>query len=160
LPVEQNVSIDLQVKAYIPQEYISDPGIKIDFYQRIYAARNKEELAQIREELTDRFGQPPQALDNLLKIAGIKVVAADLKVQSIAQEKDIIKIKMEKDHTLTGFQLMEVARKFRRQLSFSTAGTLEIMVNIRNIQRQEILNFLEEVVMELSSIAHKETVLV
>ncbi len=160
LPVEQNVSIDLQVKAYIPQEYIRDPGIKIDFYQRIYAARNKEELAQIREELTDRFGQPPQALDNLLKIAGIKVVAADLKVQSIAQEKDIIKIKMEKDHTLTGFQLMEVARKFRRQLSFSTAGTLEIMVNIRNIQRQEILNFLEEVVMELSSIAHKETVLV
>lgn len=160
IPKEQNIAIDLQVKAFIPQEYIHDTGVKIDFYQRIYAAKEKAELTQLHEELEDRFGQPPIPLVNLLKIAAIKVIALRAKVQSITQEKDVIKIKMDHDHGLTGPQLLEVARKYRRQLSFSTAGGLEIMVNFRNFDRKEVLNFLEEIIMAISSIAQKENVLV
>jgi len=160
LPKEQSLSIELQVKAFIPQEYIHDTGVKIDFYQRIYAAKEKRELLQLQEELQDRFGQPPLPLVNLLKIAAIKAVAAEIKVQSINQEKDEIKIKMDQKHGLTGPQLMELARKYRRQLSFSTAGGLEVLINIRNVDRRELLNFLEEIIMEISSIAQRENVLV
>lgn len=159
-PQETDVTIDLQVKAFIPQEYIHDTGVKIDFYQRIYAAKDRIELEKIQEELEDRFGQLPLALVNLLKIASIKVIATSLKVQGITQEKDQIKIKMEKDYQLKGAQLMEVARKFRRQLSFNTSGNLEIIINIRNLDRGEVLNFLEEIILEISTIAQQEQVLI
>jgi len=160
LPKEQSIAIELQVKAFIPQEYIHDQAVKIDFYQRIYAAKEKEELNQLREELEDRFGQLPLPLVNLLDIAAIKVAAAQAKVQAVVQEKDVIKLKMGDNHGLTGPQLMELARKYRRQLSFSTSGGLEIIVNIRNLDRKVVLNFLEELILEISSIAQGEQVLV
>lgn len=159
LAAEPSIAIDLQVKAFIPQEYIHDTGTKIDFYQRIYAAKEKADLDLLYEELADRFGQLPLPLVNLLKIAAIKVVAVGLKVQLITQEKDLIRIRMDNNHGLTGPQLMEAARKYRRQLSFSTAGGLEIMINIRNLDRKEVLNFLEEVIMEISSIAQRKPLL-
>lgn len=160
IPQETTVQIDLQVKAYIPQEYISDTAIKIDFYQRIYAAREKEELQQLSEEMEDRFGDLPEPLQNLLAIATIKIAALNANVHSILQEKDYIAIKMTDNNCFTGPQLMELARKYRRQISFSSAGGLEIQVSIRNLDSSHMLKFLEEIVMEISAIAQKSPALV
>lgn len=156
LPRERIVTIDIQVKAYIPQEYIQDSGVKIDFYQRINAARDKEDIRQLAEELEDRFGDLPEPLTGLLKVASIKVAAHKSKVQSILQEKELIKIRMEDDHGLSGPQLMDLARRYRRQVSFNTSGGLEIVINIRNLDQKQVLQLLEEIIMEISSIAQKD----
>ncbi|MDX9871989.1 MAG: transcription-repair coupling factor [Clostridia bacterium] len=160
LPPEKEVTIDLQVKAYIPQEYIYDNGAKIDFYQRIYAAREITEIELLREEFIDRFGPLPEPLNNLLKIAVIKILAASAKVLAVFQEKALIKLKMEEDHGLSGQRLMELARKYRRQVGFSVSSGLEIMVNTQNLEMGRVLQLLEEVIMEISTIAQKEGLLV
>lgn len=159
-PQEKEITIDLQVKAYIPQEYIYDSGTKIDFYQRIYAAKDSAEIKMLAEELQDRFGILPQPLNNLLRIASIKVLAAEAKVLAILQEKNIIKLKMEEGHGLTGRNLMELARRYRRQVSFSVSAGLDIMINIQNLDVDKVLQLLEEVIMEISVIAQKESMLV
>ena len=120
-PVEQTVTIDIYIKAYIPQEYISDNGVKIDFYQRINAVKEKAELTQLAEELKDRFGPLPDTVLNLLKIASIKLDAEQCKILSITQEQDVIKIKMADNHGLTGKELMSLVRRYRRQVSFSAS---------------------------------------
>ena len=160
LPPEKTITIDIQVKAYIPQEYIFDPGVKIDFYQRIYAAKEKQELDQLKEELEDRFGPVPQALLNLLKIASIKVIAEQAKVRAIVQNKGQIRLTMEDEHGLTGRRLIDLARRFRRQLSFNTAAGLEILVSIQHIDAKQVLPLIEEVILEISAIAQKEAALV
>ncbi len=160
LPVEKNITIDIQVKAYIPQEYIPDTGVKIDFYQRINAIKDVKEIDQLAEELEDRFGEMPEPLVNLLRIAVIKLSAIQARIQSITQEKDLIKIKMDDDHGLTGNQLMSLARRYRRQVSFNAAAGLEIVVNIRNLEKKQMLLFLEEIILEISSLARKEVALV
>ncbi|MCR4443046.1 MAG: transcription-repair coupling factor [Peptococcaceae bacterium] len=160
LPPEKAVSIDIQVKAYIPQEYIHDTGTKIDFYQRIYAAKTLDDLDLLKEELEDRFGAPPEPLLNLLKIAAIKVLAAGSKVHSVVQEKNVIKLKLEDDHGLSGRNLMDLARRYRRQVSFSASAGLEIMVNTQNLEMQQVLQLIEEIILEISTIAGKEAALV
>lgn len=160
VPRDTSVYIDVQIKAYIPQEYISETAVKIDFYQRIYAARDKDELDRLVEELEDRFGDLPKPLLNLLAIATIKIAASKADIQSITQEKDYIGIRMADNHCFTGPQLMELARRYRRQLSFSTSGGLEIQVNIRNLDTAHMLKLLEEIVMEISAIAQKSCALV
>lgn len=157
---EKNCSIELQVKAYIPQEYIHDTGVKIDFYQRIYGVKDKADIDRLSDELEDRFGQIPQPLINLLRIAAIKISAGKAKAQSISQEKDIIRIKMEENHGLTGPQLMDLARRYRRQLSFSVSSGLEIDAITRNLDNQQMLQFLEEIMLEISSIAQRDKALV
>ncbi|MDD2400885.1 MAG: transcription-repair coupling factor [Clostridia bacterium] len=160
LPQEKIVMVDIHVKAFIPQEYISDNGMKIDFYQRINAIKNKEELEIIAEELHDRFGELPEALTNLLKIASIKFDATLSKVVSIIQEKDVIKIKMENDHGFTGKELMDLARRYRRQVSFSASEGLEIIVRIRDLTQKQMLTFLKEILREIYTLAIKDKVLI
>lgn len=159
-PEEKTVFIDIYVKAYIPQEYIADNGVKINFYQRINAVKEKGELTQLAEELKDRFGPLPEAVNNLLQIAAIKLVAVLSKIVSITQEQEIIKIKMADNHGLTGSELMDLARRYRRQVSFSVSAGLEIMVNIGNLQQQERLILLENIIAEISALALEEKILI
>lgn len=159
-PAEKTVTIDVQVKAYIPWEYISDNGVKINFYQRINAVKEKEELSQLAEELKDRFGPLPDAVINLLQIAAIKLAATLSKIVSIIQEQEIIKIKMEDNHGLTGRELMDLARRYRRQVSFSVSSGLEIMVNVKNLTQKQRLVLLEEIISEISALALKEKILI
>jgi len=158
-PKERDITIDLQVKAFIPQDYICDTGTKIDFYQRIYAAREIKEIEGLKEELGDRYGTLPEPLQNLLEIASIKVMASRSKIYAVLQEKDLIKIKIEENHGLSGKDLMELARRYRRQVSFSVSTGLEIMVNTQRLDIERVLKLLEEVVMEISTIAERATVL-
>ena len=157
---EKTVTIDIQVRAYIPQEYISDNSTKIDFYQRINAVKKNEEIELLREEFIDRFGELPEPLVNLLKIAAIKLVATAGKVSSIVQEKELIKIAMEEKHGLSGSQLMELARRYRRQVSFNASKGLEILVNIQGIDRKKMLDFLEEIVVEISALVNGDKILI
>lgn len=160
IKTEKPVNIDLKIKAYIPQEYISDTGVKIDFYQRIYGVKDKEEINLLEEEMEDRFGDIPGQLANLLKIAVIKATANAAKINAITQENEVIKIKMDEDHGLLGPQLMRLVRQYRRQVSFSTSKGLEILVNINNLDKKQVLSFLEELIMEISSIAQYEEALI
>ncbi len=157
---EKTITIDLQVKAFIPQEYIHDNGIKIDFYQRIYAVKEITEITSMVEELEDRFGDLPIPLFNLLEIAAIKIMAQKAKIQAITQEKEIVRLKLEDDHGFTGNHLMNLAKRYRRQVSFNTSDGLDILISIRNFSPQEILVFVKEVVKEIYAIAQKEETLI
>ncbi|HEX3614912.1 MAG TPA: transcription-repair coupling factor [Solirubrobacteraceae bacterium] len=70
-PVRLEVGID----AYVPTDYIPYEQAKVDVHRRIAGAREVAEIGLLREELTDRFGEIPEPLDNLLllQIARIKL---------------------------------------------------------------------------------------
>ena len=120
----------------------------------------KMRIELLREEFIDRFGELPEPLVNLLKIAAIKLVATAGKVSSIVQEKELIKIAMEEKHGLSGSQLMELARRYRRQVSFNASKGLEILVNIQGIDRKKMLDFLEEIVVEISALVNGDKILI
>ncbi len=68
-------SIDCDIDAFIPDEYISDEYHKLDIYKRIAEIETKEEYEDMQDELTDRFGDPPKSVQNLLDIVRIKSLA-------------------------------------------------------------------------------------
>jgi len=90
LPVEP--LLELTVEAYLPGDYIEDAMHKIEIYQRIAAVRSKEHLQDLLDELIDRFGEPPQAVMNLLGVARIKNLARDLGIQSVIQRPAKVEI--------------------------------------------------------------------
>jgi transcription-repair coupling factor (superfamily II helicase) len=60
--VELRLGLDLR----LPEEYLSEDTLRLTVYRRIAAARSDEELTRVREECTDRFGDPPPQLDHLI----------------------------------------------------------------------------------------------
>ncbi|RNC28687.1 MAG: Transcription-repair-coupling factor [Candidatus Dichloromethanomonas elyunquensis] len=133
-------SIDIQVKALLPDEYVVDKQTKTMLYQRMAAINNEEELSEILDELVDRFGTPPEEVENLVQNIRIKIRAKELKVEQIVQCKQNILLRFASDPGFTGEQLMEVAAKFPYPLSFSATeqGKLEFKVRLRLLSIEDI----------------------
>ncbi len=87
-------TIDLDVNAFIPAEYILNEFQKLDIYKRIAAIETKEECEEMRGELKDRFGGIPESVENLLRISLIRSAAHRLYIEEIKGKKDGITLIM------------------------------------------------------------------
>jgi transcription-repair coupling factor (superfamily II helicase) len=67
------VRLDVNVDAYVPADYIPYEQAKIDVHRRIAGAREVSELAELRHELEDRFGELPEPLDNLITLQQARI---------------------------------------------------------------------------------------
>ena len=90
--IEQKINprLELQVSAYLPSTYVTAQDQKIDFYQRIYNAASTEELKDLEEELTDRYGITPEPVKMLFQVAQLRIIAAELGVELIQQKQGFI----------------------------------------------------------------------
>jgi transcription-repair coupling factor (superfamily II helicase) len=67
------VRLDVNVDAYVPPDYIPYEQAKIEVHRRIAASREVADLALLREELEDRFGEPPEPLLNLIALQQARI---------------------------------------------------------------------------------------
>jgi transcription-repair coupling factor (superfamily II helicase) len=67
--------VELPVTAHIPTEYLPSERLRLDIYRRMADAQNTDDLAAIREELLDRFGQLPEPAENLMAVAALRTMA-------------------------------------------------------------------------------------
>ncbi len=73
--------------AYLPLNYISDSRQRIEVYRKLAQMTDKTALEKLGRELRDRFGPLPRAVEILLQIAELKVIASD-KAVTIIETKD------------------------------------------------------------------------
>jgi transcription-repair coupling factor (superfamily II helicase) len=67
------VRLDVNVDAYVPADYIPYEQAKIDVHRRVAGALEVADVEQLREELEDRFGPPPEPLENLLALQRARI---------------------------------------------------------------------------------------
>ncbi|GHO91491.1 transcription-repair-coupling factor [Reticulibacter mediterranei] len=77
-------TVDLPLDAYLPDEFIGDRTLKVNFYQRLASLNHPEQVDAMAAELGDRFGPIPPPVQNLLATVRLKVEAAHLGYESIA----------------------------------------------------------------------------
>lgn len=90
--VNSNAEVDLGLEAYIPDSYIADQEQKIEFYKKIKAINSEQDLEDVEDELLDRFGDYPEAVENLLNIAGLKAGCDYAQILTMQKVKDQVKV--------------------------------------------------------------------
>lgn len=86
--LQQRSEIELRLPALIPDDYLSDVQLRLQFYKLISNAKTDAELDEIQVEMIDRFGLLPPPLKNVFAIAELKLKADSLGVTKIeANEK-------------------------------------------------------------------------
>jgi transcription-repair coupling factor (superfamily II helicase) len=70
---EAGVRLDVEVDAYLPADYVPFEAAKIDVHRRIAAATSAGELRALGDELRDRFGPPPEPVQNLLRLQRARI---------------------------------------------------------------------------------------
>ena len=84
--------VSLSHDAYIPEKYVKYSGQRMALYKRIALISNQYDADDIADELLDRFGDMPDAVDNLLKIALIRAEAVDLGIKKITEANGEIRM--------------------------------------------------------------------
>ncbi len=116
-----NTTVDLDVDAFIPPSYIVNEFQKLDIYKRIASIENHAESEDMREELLDRFGEIPRSVDNLLRIALIRVQAHKLYMSEIRGKNEAILFQMNEDAGIRTDGIPDLLKKYPK-LSFQTKG--------------------------------------
>ena len=82
--------IELPVDATVPEDYIPHERLRLEAYTKFAAARSGEQVDDVLEELTDRYGPVPEATARLAALARLRALAAELGVREIvAQGKSV-----------------------------------------------------------------------
>src|SRR5690606_30019268 len=72
---EVETKVELPIDAHIPHDYVPGERLRLEAYRRIAEVAGEDDIAAVREELLDRYGEPPQPVDNLLAVARFRVLA-------------------------------------------------------------------------------------
>ncbi len=114
--------IDLDVDAFIPPSYIVNEVQKLDIYKRIAGIENEKERDDMKDELLDRFGEIPKSVDNLLRIALIRVSAHGLFMTEIKGKNERITFTFRPDAGVDILKIPELLKKYDQSLTFTAYG--------------------------------------
>ncbi len=80
---KEECRVELDGDAYLPDDYVEMPAERVAIYRRLAEAKKLSDIAAVQEELADRFGRLPEAAENLLGLANLKLLGTALGLKSL-----------------------------------------------------------------------------
>lgn len=84
--------VDLRYDGFVSDDFIDDNVEKVRLYRRIASLESQEQIEECMEEIVDRFGPYPAAIEKLLAIAKLRIAAAKVYVLSIVERMEHVEI--------------------------------------------------------------------
>ena len=118
-PEQLEVTLNLQIDAHIPNDYITDSQDRLDMYRRMAIIQNAEDRSDVIDELIDRFGDPPQAVSNLLRVAYLKMLCQKCGIESIRQSAETFILRFIAEARVDGMTLLQIVQKRQPEIRMS-----------------------------------------
>lgn len=149
-------SVELPVDAYIPATYVKNEMVKLELYKRISGIWNQEDYEDMLDELTDRFGEPPQAVLNLMNIAKIKAAAHAACITSIAYKRDQVHIEMAQGVKVNVDKLDAFITKYQNNIRVVAGPNSGFVVDLEKKSLKKFIYELEEIVADIHELIEDE----
>ena len=120
--IEFPTNVDLDVDAYIPPSYIMNEAQKLDIYKRIAGIENENERTEMKDELLDRFGEIPQSVENLLRIALIRQQAHKLYLSEVQGKNEALTLTFTEKAPILVERIPELLKSFDGRMKFFPKG--------------------------------------
>jgi len=138
--IKESTKVDLNVNAYISEKYIKSDVQKMEMYQKISKVENDEELVDIIDELTDRYGDIPKETERLLKVVEIKYMANNLGIDSVEENNNRIVFRFFDAGKLDTEKLSEIMKTMKGKILFSAGEKPYITLNFEGTEDELLKN--------------------
>jgi transcription-repair coupling factor (superfamily II helicase) len=116
--------IHLRISAYIPEKYIVDTSQRYIAYRKMAGVDDQEQLADLKEELQDRYGPLPGETQNLFEIMALKLKMKKFMIIRLEQGKNMLVFSFH-DKTPVGPQkIVDLMEKTKNNIRFSPDARL------------------------------------
>jgi len=144
--VETQLNLGLNIR--IPADYIAEENQRLRMYKRVAGVESETKLRDVRLELTDRYGEPPAAVKNLLDYAALKLLAVRVGVNAIERKRDLVNIKFRQNAAVDPERLAGFVAS-QRGAQFTPDGTLKFV--LKSLGAAEVLISLKDLLEHLNT---------
>ncbi|MDP4181011.1 MAG: transcription-repair coupling factor [Bacillota bacterium] len=135
---DEEIIIDINISAYIDNDYIGIENQKIDMYKKIASIQNEQDISEIEDELLDRYGNIPKPVSNLLLIAHIKFLARACGFSSVTEKNDSIIFQYSRESFVDFSIINGLMDTYKRKLMFNASNKPYITYLVRGVKKEDI----------------------
>jgi len=144
-----DTTVELKVDGYITSEYIQDEEQKIEIYKRIASIESIDDYRDLIDELIDRFGDLPKAVENLMNIAYIRALGMRNNILNIAQVGTSLRLDYQSQDFINLVLIQHLTGIYGLKISFDMSKDASITL----ITKGDIINRAKEILEEIDNFA-------
>ena len=130
---ELDTRVELAVDAFLPESYVPEEKLRVEIYKRIAMIQDEAGRLDIEEELIDRFGDVPEPVENLMRIAQLRGVTRRLGVSHLFLRPDGVHMRIDTRFLPDPGRLFDAVSRADSRLRFSAGRTAELVLAERGL---------------------------
>ena len=153
--------IDINVTAYIPDEWVGSAEQKMIEYKRLADVKNQQELDYIIDEWKDRFSKSPEPVENLIKLIKLRLAATDSNISMIRENNNEIRIYTPYTQPEWRIIYLQLSNTLRKNIKFMLApksckdGISILLLNNQHVNFDEIFNMLTDLFYYINKVRYE-----
>jgi transcription-repair coupling factor (superfamily II helicase) len=136
--VELRLGLDLQ----LPDAYISEPALRLSLYKRLAATEDEPAVAELIEEIVDRYGPAPVQLETLARAQQIRIAAQRIGVTAVQRRSGRWRLRLD-PAAAPPEKIGEVLSTWP-EAQLSPSGEITVPAGRPGFEIQEVLRLLGE----------------
>ncbi|MGA2755393.1 MAG: transcription-repair coupling factor [Terracidiphilus sp.] len=141
--------LNLGIALRIDESYVPEENQRLRLYKKIAGANTEASVNEIRAEMEDRYGAPPDATVYLLEAAFLRLECERLGIAQVDRKRGELHIRFMENATVDPAHLMQlVSRNARRGAQFTPQGLLKLP--LRATRSDEVLLEIRELLANLA----------
>ena len=123
---EPDPVLEISVDGYIPDDYIADPRYKLELYRR-FAGLDYGEKDDLLDEIIDRFGEPPEEVEVLWRVACLRALCRLLHIRGISVKPGELRITFAENAAIDPNALMQLISEQQQYMNFKSGAQAQLI---------------------------------
>jgi transcription-repair coupling factor (superfamily II helicase) len=103
--------LSLDVEAFLPDDYVSDVGVRLSLYKRFAGATAEDWVDELAAEMEDRFGPPPEPAARFVRLMRMKCDLRSLRVLGLEATRERVTLHFRNDTPIDSAKVMKAVAK-------------------------------------------------
>lgn len=136
--IGRDIELDIRVDAYIPDYYISDESVKVEVYKQLDKVVDEKSYLQIQDQFADRFGELPEAVEELILCFYLRNLAKQTDVTMISQTRNKVQMQFSKPASgkLDRHALHFLAKNLKNKLEIEYTGVGMLKLSVATMKQK------------------------
>ena len=129
---EINPEINVDIPAYIPEEYMSDIDVRLNIYRRLSGLKEPEDLEIMKDEMRDRFGPLKHEVLNLFSVMETRLSMKKKGITRLDISKVSLVLTFSEKTKVRPEKLVKLAEKRRHKVRFLDGNRIRIGIRMES----------------------------
>ncbi len=146
---KEETVVDIEVSAYIPEEYIPTSELRIEAYKRIAAIGGKYDRDRAEEEFEDRYGNIPPPVSRLMDVAELRAKAEEAGVVEISHSESGLVFRLSAQSPPPIERIMALAAENKGKILYGAGEKPYILLRGKPASEEDIIKNINNVLNSL-----------